>query len=231
MMLRIATATICAFLAVGILCALGSWQIQRLVWKEAIIADLNRLYAEDAAQSPINLQKLQDQDAESLHYGFVEGRFLFEKEILLEPKILKGVSGYHVITPLLTQSGHNILVNRGWVKDKPAMKKQKGSYKVSGMIRKPDWTPFTSQNSPDNNRWFRADIKEIGSVKGLENLVPFMVYAENISPALDGPILQAKKWYPKNNHKPYAIFWFSMAFIACAFYAAFVLSQAKGKRG
>ena len=233
---RIITATFGALLVIGILCMLGYWQVKRLAWKESIVAELETLYARDASKAPVHLSKLfQQTDSDltlnsALHYGFVQGQFDFAKEIALEPKILHGIPGYHILTPLVTEEGYTILVNRGWSKDKALQTGESVSYKAIGIIRKPDWTSFTSQNSPAVDRWFRADIAEISRAKGLQRTIPYVLYAENISPALEGTVLQAEKWYPKNNHRSYVIFWFSMAVIACVFYGAFMRSQMGQKR-
>ena len=224
---RIITATICALLAVGILCALGTWQVKRLAWKDAIITELDRLYAQDVSKVSLDLSSLIKAIDPAWHYGSVQGHFAFDKDIALEPKILDGVSGYHILTPLITEEGYTILVNRGWSEDKAVKAGNTMPYKVSGIVRKPDWTAFTSQNSPEADRWFRADVAEISQVKDLKKVVPYVLYAENITPALEGTVLQEKKWYPKSNHKSYAIFWFSMALIAFVFYMAFMRSQIK----
>lgn len=222
---KIITATLGALITIGLLCSLGYWQVKRLAWKDAIIAELDALYAQEANTTPVDFSVLLEETEPALHYGYVEGQFDFDKEIALEPKILQGAPGYHILTPLITKEGHTILVNRGWSKDKDETKETQALYKVSGIVRKPDWTAFTSENSSEADRWFRADIQEIGRIKDLQKLVPYVLYAENMSPALEGTVLQAKKWYPKNNHKPYAIFWFSMAGIACVFYVAFIRVQ------
>ena len=55
-------------------------------------------------------QKIFDSDVLFVR-GFVEGRYLHDKEILIQARTYKGVPGYHVLTPFeLVEHGEAVLL-------------------------------------------------------------------------------------------------------------------------
>lgn len=201
-----------------LLCALGGWQIQRLNWKNDIIARLDQARA---APREFTANDLRTLGAEKLPlaYGTVAGRLLSDKDILLGPKTNDaGTIGYHLITPLALADGGTVLVHRGWVPE--AAKKTpgaldhlaaKGTVSFTGIVRKPDWNGLTSGNSPAQDLWFRTDIAEIAAARQLQNAAPVMVYAETASRAFGSHVMNPPGWGPRNQHLQYAAFWFGMA--------------------
>jgi surfeit locus 1 family protein len=61
----------------------------------------------------------QKKRAEALPYGIrtrVTGRWLSEYSVFIDNRTLKGVAGFHVVTPLALSNSHLVVaVNRGWV--------------------------------------------------------------------------------------------------------------------
>jgi len=112
--------TILAFGALSVLIILGSWQVKRLIWKEALIANVeNKIKA-----APVPFATIQSQitgnfkkDRRELEYQpvTVRGTFDHSKEMFYFAT-LDGDTGFHVYTPI-TQSGSakTILINRGFV--------------------------------------------------------------------------------------------------------------------
>ena len=148
--------------------------------------------------------------------------------MLFGPKPYDGKIGYHVLTPLKTLSG-TILVNRGWVdekdKDKLPIINKKEPLTATGVIRKPDWNKFTPNNNPESNIWTKLDIKQIGSAKNLEGLSHKILYLDKAIEEESSSIhLVHEKWYPRNKHRQYAIFWFSMAVIFLGFFVLYTRS-------
>ena len=205
-------ATLFTILGVIILCSLGTWQIKRLQWKNTIIAQLEEAYATPQS-SPLKAN-------ESFSYGQISGQWLSDKALLVKPRTQDGKIGAHVIVPLQTPT-NTTLINLGWT-DQPLsavqLPAQNAQVTVTGLARIPYWGLFTPLNSPQSNEWYRLDINEISTQKILTNPAPYILYAEHIS----GPTLQGfpntDRWYPKNNHAQYAIFWFSMAGVLIIIY-------------
>lgn len=214
-MLRKIISFIVLIAAFVTLIGLGYWQVQRLQWKNDIIARLDAEYQKtDNEFSFHDLSNLQD-DTLPLKYGRVEGRYIFDKQIFLGPKPHEGDIGFDVITVLQFKTGDYILVNRGWV-EKDNLEKIKTNeaaepHNVTGILRKPDWNRFTPNNSPQNNVWSKADIQQIANFMKLAPIAPVILYASS----QDNPLVIAheEKWYPRNKHLQYAIFWFSMALV------------------
>ena len=219
--------------ALSVLISLGSWQIKRLTWKENIIAKLETEYQKDPLENFYTLENLTLESDLPLLYGSAKGQFIYDKEILAGPKPHDGSIGFLVITPMKLDSGGYILVNRGWIdQSKTDSLKQthiQGQITASGIFRKPDWNSFTPDNSPENNIWTKLDIKQISDVKNITPVAPLLLYAESASKKSDVLIMQQERWHPRNKHKQYAIFWFTMAFALIGVFGFYIFQQ-KRKR-
>ncbi len=205
------------FGAVVTLAFLGTWQVQRLLWKQAVIADLQTEYQKDPNDNIYDVDRLKDLDDQKtpILYGSVQGNFIDTKQIFLKPKTHEGKVGAQLIQPYSLIQGGFILVNRGWVEEGQInsldLLNQKND-SVIGIFRKPDWNRFTSNNRPDLDIWTKPDINEMADFFELENVAPVMLYATTIQNN-EGLILQDQKWYPRNKHLQYAIFWYGMIFV------------------
>ncbi len=103
---------ICAGLALVILLGLGSWQVDRLFWKQNLIAERQA----QAAQPPIAVPTdVAPDPAMAFRAAYAEGHFLNDQEMYLMARTRRGNIGFHLITPLEQEDGRIILVNRGWV--------------------------------------------------------------------------------------------------------------------
>jgi len=229
--------TFITFCGVAILVCLGTWQVQRLEWKNDIIAKLNTGYdagvrADNTSEAALAAWSLEDAP---IGYAALDGRFLRENAILLGPRTHDGRVGYHLLIPLQVQD-RTLIVNAGWVdelwKDDTESRLAglpMETVTVKGAIHKPDWSSFASKNSPANNMWFRADLEEIAREKELENIYPFALYAHSIAPALHDVIPHAERWLPRNKHLQYALFWYAMAGALLGVYGFYVAGYNKKK--
>src|SRR5262245_19712471 len=97
--------------ALAVLIGLGVWQLQRLQWKEGLLAEIEtRTHAE-----PVSLKDAvaRDEAGEGISYlrVRVEGKFDNAKERYLFA-VSDGTPGWHVIAPLETPDGGVVLVDR-----------------------------------------------------------------------------------------------------------------------
>jgi surfeit locus 1 family protein len=115
-----------ALTGVAVLLGLGTWQIQRLHWKEALIATRQSQMSAPAIELPAT------PDPADLEYRRVTltGRFLHDRELFLGGRTHGGVVGFGVVTPLALSEGREILVHRGWV---PPARKDK-SRRPEGLV-------------------------------------------------------------------------------------------------
>lgn len=104
-----------AFVVISVLFfLLGNWQLNRAEEKRTMLA----LEAEAAVAPAVGIDAvLSNIDLAAARYARVKitGVWMPEKQLLWDNRVLEGQAGYEVITPLLTDSGVTVLVNRGWV--------------------------------------------------------------------------------------------------------------------
>lgn len=221
---------------VAILGGLGTWQIQRLHWKESIVERLNAEY-DAAAKAPVfNAGRLETlaMETDPMAYGVVEARLLRDQSVLLGPRMEDGRMGYHLLIPAALEDGRTLIVNAGWVndlwqdniEDRLALLPS-DKVTLRGIVHKPDWSSMASKNSPENNMWFRADIPEIAAAKELENVYPFILYADHAEPELYEVKLHEERWLPRNKHLQYALFWYAMAVAMLGVYGFYVCGTNK----
>jgi len=198
---------------ISVFVALGSWQIIRLNWKVNLISEI-----EDSLKNPpIELKKSNKKNYLKIK---TSGSIDFDKQIYLYNLNDNGTPGFEVINPILID-GENFLINRGWI---PFKKKNTdeinffdedniiGTLKLQGRknIFKPD-------NEIEENYWFSLNREDILNFTGKE-FSEYLIY-------LDGNYQFPK---PKkitanisNNHKKYAITWFSLAISILLIYLYF----------
>jgi surfeit locus 1 family protein len=231
------------FAAAGlaVLVSLGVWQLQRLAWKEALIARVeSRLGASPvAAPGPAAWPELDLTEAEYQPVT-VSGRFLNADEIhvvytLTGPKGPAGGIGYLVMTPFETDGGWVVYVNRGFVprdRKDPATRQAgeiEGVTTVVGLLRQPSaraW--FTPADNPARNEWFSRDPTVFAAAKGLPaaSVAPYVIDAK-FDPGLPGGLPQGGETivsFP-NNHLQYAVTWFGLALALIGVFAASARSR------
>ena len=133
---------IASAIALVILLALGTWQVERLQWKEALIASTEQRVHE--APLPLSeMEKIYKQEG-SVEYRpvTVSGTFMHQGERHFLATY-EGAAGYNVYTPLMLEDGRFVLVNRGFVpyeKKDPSTRVEgqvDGLVSVTGLARDP----------------------------------------------------------------------------------------------
>ena len=193
--------------------ALGTWQIIRLNWKNNLILEI-----ENSLKNP-SVQLSQSNQQNYLKIK-TSGRVDFEKQIYLYNLNDSGTPGFEVLNPILID-GENYLLNRGWIpfekKDTPEINildqnNIEGTLKTQGRknIFKPD-------NDIKENYWFSLNREDISKFTGKE-FSNYIIY-------LDGnyQFPRPKKITANisNNHKKYAMTWFSLAISILLLYLYF----------
>jgi surfeit locus 1 family protein len=232
--------TVMTLCGAALLFALGTWQLQRLAWKSDIIERLEAGYAAGADAPLLRDDQLSAWSAEEapIGYGRVEGRLLRDKSILLGPRTEGGRAGYHLLIPMQREGGRILIINAGWVDalwqdtlDERLSQLPAGEVVASGAIQRPDWSSFASKNAPAQNMWFRADIAEIATAKGLDNPYPLILYAHAITPPLPDVMPRAERWLPRNKHLQYALFWYALCLSLIGVYGFYLYSARKNNEG
>jgi len=207
--------------AFGVLVGLGTWQIERLAWKEGLIAEIEAR----AKGTPITLKEAvalsrQGQDPNYFRVH-VKGRFENDKERYLYALSTEGEPGWHVITPFDTDDGGLVLIDRGFVPDNRREPSDRsagqlnGEVDVTGLVRLPEIQGlFTPDNDPGANRWFWRDLNGMTfSMFPTATLgpAPFFLEAEKSDVPGGLPEGGQTRLELPNNHLQYAITWFLLA--------------------
>lgn len=212
-----------ALLAFAGLVALGMWQIHRLAWKEELIARVGQQV--HAAPSPAPPMTAWDTlTREAAEYRRVELRGVYDagRDVLVHATTDFG-AGYWVMTPLRTGDGFSVVVNRGFVPLDAArarLRAPEGEQHVVGLLRisEPDGTRL-QRNDAANDRWYSRDVPAIAGSRHVAGPVaPYFVDAvaeAGAAPAWPRPGLTVLRF--SNNHRVYALTWFTLAaMVACA---------------
>lgn len=214
---------------VAVLVGLGTWQVKRLHWKEALIAAMDARGAEAPLEGvPFGA------DPESVAYRRIRvtGSFSHDKEMYLQSRVRNGIAGLHVVTPLVVGERGTILVDRGWVppeKGDPETRPEgqvEGPVTVEGILRL-DQQPgtFTPNNRPDANQWYYVDTRGMGAQAGFD-VVPFYVVATTGAAPGGFPIADSAGGVELvNNHLQYALTWYALAVGMIAVYLVFALRK------
>ena len=207
--------------------ALGVWQVQRLAWKQELIRQVEaRIHAAPVAAPPPG-QTITRQ-ADQYRRVVVSGRFDHAREALVKAVTDLG-PGYWVVTPLTTDQGFTVLINRGFVpseRQKPADRaagQVEGQTRVVGLLRltEPDGG-FLRANDPSGDRWFSRDVAGIARAKGVPGPVaPYFIDADATPNPGGWPRGGLTVVRFANSHLIYALTWFGLALMSAAGFALF----------
>ena len=102
-----------ALAAIALTLSLGNWQSRRAEEKSARGQELDAAASRSVLVLP---PSLVDATAYAFARVSARGEYSSKHTILLDNKVLRGVAGYQVLTPLKIAGGDvHVLVNRGWV--------------------------------------------------------------------------------------------------------------------
>jgi surfeit locus 1 family protein len=213
--------------AVVILLGLGTWQVQRLHWKEGLIAQRTAMVSAPPIAPP---QSLAEAVANQFRHIAEDGMLLNDKEIYLAATAEAGDPGYQVLTPLREAGGRVVFINRGFVPNelKDPTKRRAGeltgTVHIAGLLRtppekKPTW--FLPDNRPDLNLWFWVDLPAMAAAAGVANAAPFYIDAD-VTPNPGGwPKGGVTRLVLPNDHLQYAITWYALAVALIVIYALY----------
>nr|WP_245280098.1 SURF1 family protein [Hyphomicrobium sp. 99] len=202
---------------IGLL-SLGVWQIERRAWKLDLIERVEqRVHAPpQAAPGPADWPTINAKTDEYLRVT-ASGHFRNDRETLVTAVTNDG-AGYWVVTPLETNDGFTVLVNRGFVppdKRDPASRaagQTDGEASVTGLLRLTEPKgAFLRTNDPVANRWFSRDVQAIADARGVSNVAPYFIDADATSNPGGFPIGGLTVVAFHNNHLVYALTWFTLA--------------------
>jgi surfeit locus 1 family protein len=212
--------------ALGILISLGNWQVNRLYWKESLLADIQQR----STAAPANLAELERLlaagEAVDYRHATASGRYLNDKERHFLATF-EGQSGFYLYTPLELADGRYLFVNRGFVpydRKDPATRPEslvEGPQTVTGLARA-ELAAKPSSLVPDNdetaNIFYWKDLTRMAASVGLpaDQVLPFFLDADSTPVAGGLPKGGVTQIDLPNNHLQYAITWYGLAFALVA---------------
>ncbi|SFQ95124.1 SURF1 family protein [Poseidonocella sedimentorum] len=192
----------------AILVSLGLWQVDRLAWKEGVLAEI------DASMTVAPSALPTSPDPESTRYlpvamsGVVEPRAV---RVLVSHKGMG--AGFRIVSPFETEEGRRVLLDRGFVQVSARdTARYAGPLAVIGNLHWPDdRNSSTPENDVAGNMWFARDLDQLARQFDTE---PLLVVARATEPEDPGilPLPVDTSGIP-NDHLEYAVTWFGLALV------------------
>ena len=194
----------------AVLASLGVWQLQRLAWKESILAEIEARIVD----APVALPESPEIEAHRFMPVAVSGRF----DGTDVPVFLSHDSGpiYRLVAAFETEEGRRIMVDRGGIPGRgdvdPARRTvATDDVEVIGNLHWPDevddWTP-----EPDARGVFFG--RDVAGMADRLNTEPVLVVAREVSVnAPRATPLPVTTQGISNNHFGYAVQWFGLAIV------------------
>ena len=206
--------------------SLGLWQLRRHDERQSRNADIVARSAVPAAPvGELVPPGVQLGDVEELEHRQVvaTGTYDPEGEVLIRPRSLDGVSGWHVVTPLVLDDGRAVLVTRGFapLAEDPEVARRaaappEGEVMVTGLVFPSQERTGIGPTDPDEGtlrELARVDIRRIDQQYG-GDLLPVHVQLLTQDPPLDPTGFPQQLPLPATDdgpHLSYAVQWFLFA--------------------
>jgi surfeit locus 1 family protein len=199
-MLRFVVPLLFGLIGAAVLVSLGVWQLQRLAWKEAILADI----AARIEAAPVTLPEAPDPQADRYLPVVAEGAFTGQAlRVLVSQKEIG--AGYRIVE-VFQAGGRRVLVDRGFVGVEAKVVLDTTKATVTGNLHWPDevdsYTPV-----PEGDLWFARDVPAMAQALGTE---PVLIVAREDTGGGIAPLPVDTAGIP-NNHFGYAVQWFGLA--------------------
>tara|TARA_Y100000741_G_C18235405_1_gene551471 strand:- start:1033 stop:1686 length:654 start_codon:yes stop_codon:yes gene_type:complete len=196
-----------------VLISLGSWQLYRLNWKLNLITQIKN----SLKNNPIELSKVDKKNYLRIK---TSGKIDFEKQIYLYNLSDSGKPGFEVINPIIINN-ENYLINRGWIsfdqKDQSNINLVNEDKIIGTLKLQSKASIFKPENDVKKNYWFTLDRDDIFKYTG-KKFSEYIIYLNGDYKIPKPKVITANI---SNNHKKYAITWFSMAISILLIYLYF----------
>lgn len=234
---RIWTVAIASILGIAILIALGTWQLQRMQWKQSLLANI----AESQAAPPMSLDAALGavEAGQNVEFRRVTTRGTFihraERHLL---SIMDGKPAWQIVTPFQSEEGIVVLVDRGAVLEElrdpsaRAATDPQGMQSITGIIRlrRETQSVFSPDNDPERNLYYWWDLPSMmrdADPPANSRVALFVLQLTPSAGSTGFPRPQAVAANIRNNHLQYAITWFSLAAVLAIFAVLLIRQEVK----
>lgn len=228
-------ASLIVVLMVFLLGLLGTWQLSRMVEKQAVLKDI----AAKQQGTAENFAYLVGREATQPNMPVsLSGKVLPQWQWLLDNQLFEGQVGYQVLSGVQTANGI-VLVNFGWIagsrvrSEWPDVTLPSELSKVQGVVTAPSDNPFVNSSVAEKRYQKGQQVYRIQAVNTAQQaqqsglaLLPQVVLLTESSATF------SRRWTPVNmppeKHLAYAIQWFGLA-IAAGVIGGLVIRKARRK--
>jgi len=226
---------ICMISGLIVLISLGTWQVNRLYWKEELIERVQARIASEPTALIDLMENGLNKETQEYKTVFVNGTFDHDSEVYFFTTAKGGGSGWNVHTPLLFDGGSYVIVNRGFVPfdlkapDKRSDGLLEGKQRVEALLRFPlSERPFGSlENSPKTREFYWRNVNEMASVMigDKDEFLPIILdQLESDTPGTWPKGGTTITDFP-NNHLQYAVTWYGLALTLLGVGGYFLMSR------
>lgn len=217
---------------------LGTWQLERE--QEKIL--LQQEYEAKQSATPVNADSIDWRRAD-LAFSNVQadGEFDNAHSFLLDNRVYEGKVGYELLSPFRTDSGLELLVNRGWIAQGatraqlPAIRDIGGRVHIQGSVYVPLDKAFllgeVEEMVSSSGPWVLQDIDIERIAAKLET--QFAPYTIRLAPGSTG--LEQANWQTVNmlpqKHRAYAVQWFAMLLVLIIMFVYFGFKNSHSDEG
>jgi surfeit locus 1 family protein len=222
-------------IALAILISLGNWQMDRLAWKEGLLARIEAGLAGEPVRLPAS-DIWPDLDPQSFAYTpvRVSGTFDHANEVHAYIPSLDSEPGYHVITPLQLEDGGYVLVDRGFVPISRKNPESRAAGQVAGQVTftgiavaPEQGNSFTPDPDLAENIWYHRPVDRMAEVLALQPVFPLLVDAGPAQNPGGLPVGGQTRLQLKNPHLGYAFTWYGLAVTLVGVWLAFHISAGR----
>ena len=214
-MRRLLVPAISTSVMLVILFSLGVWQVQRLAWKQALLAQIDaaeRLPAIPLPENPTAFQKVR-----------IDGHLRTDLHALYGAEVRGDRLGGQLIMPLERAGADPVLVDLGWVPGDGSGPLTLPSGAVEGFLRPAEHAGrFSGTDSPAKRLFYTLDPGPIGAALGLPRVAPYTLIAIGSPKPGVFPDPATALPRPPNNHLQYAMTWFGFAITLLIIFGLYV---------
>lgn len=198
------------------LIGLGVWQLHRLVWKQALLAEI----AAAEVRPPVTLPPAARPDP--FQRVAVAGRLRTDLAARYGAEVRDGRMGAQVLAVLERGSAAPLLVDLGWAPE-GWVPPPSGEASLTGFLRPaehPGW--LSPHDDAPGRHFYTLDPAAIGAALGVGGLAPYTLVVLAPTAAASGaapPVPARSLPRPPNDHLTYAATWFGLAAVLAVVFA------------
>lgn len=225
---------------IALLFSLGTWQLQRLTWKEQLIASQETIWSKPCVDESL-MDQFSNHPSETKDFYDrcveVEGYFVESSDIKLTGKLApaedkelhkhltmtkQSTYGIRSVSLFQTRGGHQLWIDRGWSpanSHAPHTQEDLGKIiKLTLMLRYPQKNPtllnrFIPQNDLEKGQWVTLDTAHFSRFFQVSDALPYVgeiIEKKLVDQTVRFPRVRHIPLALRNQHLTYAFIWYSL---------------------